>query len=70
MLDLTMPRMNGSEVHNAIRVVNSEMPILLVSGYTSAASTAMQDPHTDFLQKPYQLSDLRAKLERLLGIAQ
>jgi PAS domain S-box-containing protein len=70
MLDLTMPRMNGAEVHNAIRVVNSSIPILLVSGYTRAASGAMQDPHTDFLQKPYQLSELRTTLQQLLGIVQ
>ena len=68
LLDLTMPRMNGAEVHNAIRAVNPEMPILLVSGYTSAASATLEDPHTDFLQKPYQLSDLRLKMEQLLKI--
>ncbi|MGC3988686.1 MAG: PAS domain S-box protein [Chthoniobacteraceae bacterium] len=68
LLDLTMPRMNGAEVHAAIRAVNPEMPILLVSGYTSAAGATLDDPHTDFLQKPYQLSDLRLKMEQLLKI--
>jgi len=70
VLDLTMPRMNGTEVHAAIRALNPEIPILLVSGYTNAASASLQDPFTDFLQKPYQLSDIRMKLERLLKITQ
>jgi PAS domain S-box-containing protein len=64
ILDLTMPRRGGAEVHRLIRAVNPRIPILLTSGYSKEAVPELQvEGHpTVFLQKPYSLSQLEAAL--------
>jgi PAS domain S-box-containing protein len=64
ILDLTMPRKGGAEVHRLIRAVNPRIPILLTSGYSKEALPELQVEGypTVFLQKPYSLSQLDAAL--------
>ncbi len=67
LLDLTMPRMTGAEAFSAIRRLNTQVPILLASGYAEEAIAGQfyGKGLTGFLQKPFLLDDLRRVLEAL-----
>lgn len=68
MLDLTMPHPNGGETLRAIREMDPEAPVILMSGYTEDAmreSVGETNP-TAFLQKPYNLGVLKQMLEDVI----
>jgi nitrogen-specific signal transduction histidine kinase/CheY-like chemotaxis protein len=60
LLDLSMPGMNGLETRRALRQVNPGVRILLSSGYSEldVSEHLVQDPATEFLQKPYNMAAL------------
>jgi two-component system cell cycle sensor histidine kinase/response regulator CckA len=59
ILDLTMPGPNSDEVVRAMRATNSRVRIVISSGFTEP-DVATRMPEIDtFLQKPYELSQLR-----------
>jgi len=66
LLDLTMPRMDGVSAFREMKRIQSEIPIILCSGYTEREAT---ERFTDkglagFIQKPYRLQQLQEQLER------
>jgi PAS domain S-box-containing protein len=70
LLDMTMPGMTTDEIVQAIRALDSSVPILLNSGHTSNdAINLMLEKNTaqGFLGKPYTLSELVGKVQELLG---
>lgn len=70
VLDLMMPRMDGVETYNALRVRRPNLPILITSGYhPSSLSFLTTDPHALFLPKPFSPSEVLAALEQLIGTA-
>jgi len=69
LLDLTMPRLGGESVFNAIRELNTTVPVVMMSGYNQgevAARFGANGPAA-FVQKPFDLSVLREKLRAVLG---
>jgi two-component system cell cycle sensor histidine kinase/response regulator CckA len=69
LLDMTMPGMTTVEIVQGIRVLDSAVPILLNSGYTSNDTVKqMLDEGTvqGFLGKPYELSQLLEKIQQML----
>jgi FixJ family two-component response regulator len=50
-----MPRRSGVEVLEEIRRVHTDIPVVLMSGFTESevASILESDPRTSFLQKPF-----------------
>jgi len=68
LMDLTMPRMDGREAFHAMRDLDPGVPVVLSSGFSEKDSLqAFPDGGpAAFLQKPYQLKDLRAALQRAL----
>lgn len=61
LLDMTMPGMTTAEIVSAIRNMDSELPIVLTSGYTSGDTISqMVDSGLvqAFLPKPYQSQEL------------
>ena len=68
VLDLNLPRRDGTEVLEFLRSLNCEAPILIL--------TARQEPETrlrclemgadDFMQKPFSFAELRARCRALL----
>ncbi len=66
LLDLTLPHMNGWETLAALRKLRPKIPVILTSGY--AVEQVMADEHLEqpqaFLQKPYQIMDLKATLAK------
>jgi PAS domain S-box-containing protein len=69
LLDMTMPRMGGAEAFRRIRDLVPETRVLLTSGYTQKESLeSLTDlPPDGFLQKPFRIRELVAKVLEILG---
>ena len=68
LLDLTMPGMSGEDVLRALRRIDAEVPIAIVSGYAEREVLGRfgEDAPDAFLQKPFRLSALGRVLHTLL----
>ena len=64
LLDLTMPKRNGEETFRELRRISPDVRVILSSGYSEEAATAKFSPvgAGRFIQKPYQLDTMVAKL--------
>jgi PAS domain S-box-containing protein len=69
IVDLTMPAMDGEETFREIHRIDPRIPVILSSGYNEqeAVQRFVGKGLAGFLQKPYQLSQLRRKLREVLG---
>ncbi len=69
--DLRMPGMNGFELLSEIRKVDAEVPVLVMTGYSSVenAVEAMKRGASDFIKKPFDFAELRLLMERTLKAA-
>jgi two-component system chemotaxis response regulator CheB len=69
VLDLEMPRLNGLEVLDRLRLENSELPVIMCSAYTEhgARSTleALARGASDYVTKPAGQRDFEAAIESL-----
>ena len=64
--DMVMPgEMGGLDLARAARQRRPDLPVLLMTGYSAAASAAAEDA-IDLLTKPFTLEDLRKHLAKLL----
>jgi len=61
LLDLTMPKLGGIETYHEIRKTNTNIPIILSSGYNKQDEiTQIQGENLPaFLKKPYRLDSIR-----------
>ena len=68
-MDLTMPRMDGIECIRALRKLNSNVHILVVSALADKATAiqALKEGAQGFLCKPFSESDLTEAMDELLG---
>jgi two-component system cell cycle sensor histidine kinase/response regulator CckA len=71
LLDLTMPEMNGIEVLRALRQINHQAKVILMSGYSEQEVTmrASEQRPSAFLSKPFQLAKLRESIEKTMSAA-
>jgi two-component system, cell cycle sensor histidine kinase and response regulator CckA len=69
VLDVTMPRMNGTEVLAELRMRGSRVPVVLASGYSeeSLAPPAEGESAPVFVQKPFSTGNLLAGLDAALA---
>jgi nitrogen-specific signal transduction histidine kinase len=69
LMDLTMPRMDGREAFQAMQDLDPAVPVILSSGFTEQDSlrTLSGRGPAGFIQKPYQIKELRELLQRVLG---
>lgn len=69
LLDLTMPRLGGEEAFRELRRVRPDVRVLLMSGYTEQEVTTRFAGKglAGFLQKPFQLATLLAKVRQALA---
>jgi CheY-like chemotaxis protein len=67
LLDLTMPNMDGQQFFDRIQSLNPTVPVILSSGYSE--EEAMKRFHNSgiaaFIQKPYQVEVLIAKIQEI-----
>ena len=68
MLDHSMPRMGGVEVFRELRRLQSDVRVILCSGYSEREVTEdlAGEDLDGFLHKPYQLDTLREKIREVL----
>jgi two-component system cell cycle sensor histidine kinase/response regulator CckA len=68
IVDLTMPAMDGEDTFREIHRIDPRIPVILSSGYNEqeAVQRFVGKGLAGFLQKPYQLSQLRHKLREIL----
>lgn len=66
--DLRMPEMNGFDLLNELRQIDPEIPVLVMTGYSSVenAVEAMKRGANDFIKKPFDFQELRLTIERTI----
>ena len=66
---MIMPVMNGKELSDKLQPLRPEMKVLFLSGYTAdiISSQGVISDETHFLQKPFSLKELTAKVQEVLG---
>ena len=65
LLDMRMPGMDGLELQRHLNSNGCRMPVVIVTGHgdVSSAVSAMKEGAVDFIQKPFDKSDLLAAIE-------
>lgn len=68
VIDVIMPRMNGREVVERIRMQRPDLPVIMTSGYTDEIIdlAVISELRVAFLQKPVRPQDLLATIESCL----
>ena len=70
--DLRMPGMNGFELLSELRQVDVDIPVLVMTGYSSVenAVEAMKNGASDFIKKPFDFNELKLMIERSIKATQ
>jgi two-component system cell cycle sensor histidine kinase/response regulator CckA len=68
LLDMIMPDTGGGEVFDAMKAINPDVKAILTSGYTldGNARDIMERGCRAFIQKPFTIQDLSAKIRAVL----
>jgi two-component system, NtrC family, response regulator AtoC len=68
ILDIRLPDMNGLDFLRAMREVEPDIPVIVMTAYTDVkvAVDAMKAGATDYLQKPFELDELKVIVSRAL----
>jgi DNA-binding NtrC family response regulator len=68
ILDLMMPNMSGLDLLEQIRRVDSDLAIIIVTGYPSVetATSCISHDVSAYLQKPFGIEEFRAVVERIV----
>jgi len=68
ILDITMPQMGGKETFQRLRKMNPTLRVLLSSGYSmeGKAKEILEEGGSGFIQKPFRIRDLAAKVRQVL----
>ena len=66
--DLRMPEMSGFDLLTRVREIDSDLPVLVMTGYSSVenAVEAMKLGATDFIKKPFDFEELKLIIDRNL----
>ena len=67
--DVVMPEMNGRDLAGHISSLYPDIQILFMSGYTAnvIAHQGVLDEGVHFIQKPFSMQDMAAKIQEVLG---
>ena len=67
-LDMIMPEMNGKDTYDALKKINPEVKVLLMSGYSlnKQIEELMDKGCNGFIQKPFKIVHLSQKLREVL----
>lgn len=70
MTDVVMPKMSGKDLAQEMKTLIPEIKILFMSGYTANVIThrGILDEEVNFIQKPFSIKDLAAKVREALAI--
>ena len=64
LLDFGLPDLDGSEVYEIIREIDTNLPVIFATGHGDRRilHDRLHDPYTRFLQKPFEVADLLAMM--------
>jgi CheY-like chemotaxis protein len=65
---MVMPRMGGGEAYASLKEIDSNVKVLLSSGYSmdGQAAEILKRGCDGFIQKPFKLNDLSNKLREII----
>jgi CheY-like chemotaxis protein len=68
ILDVMMPGIGGKETYRQLRAINSQVKVLLSSGYSTEGEVGeiLKEGVSGFVQKPYREEELAAKVREVL----
>ena len=68
ILDLVMPRISGGEIYDRLKAIDSNVKVLLSSGYSvdGQATEILNRGCDGFIQKPFRLDELSKKIRVVL----
>jgi len=69
-LDVKMPEMGGIEALEQIRKINKEIPVIIITSSSTRESAieALAKGANDFVLKPFEWQELKAKIEKVYKI--
>ncbi len=69
LIDLMMPKLGGLELLSRIKTINPETVVIMMSGFGTVETSvkAMKAGAYDFIQKPFNVSQLRLSVDRALN---
>jgi DNA-binding NtrC family response regulator len=69
--DMQMPNMTGTEVLTQIRAVNQQIPVIIITAYSTVDNTieVLRLGATDFVKKPFDMEELKLTIDKALNIA-
>ena len=70
IMDLEMPRMNGTEAMAAIKVLHPDLPVIVFTGYPGNQEHALYTGAAKVLTKPLRLRDLEREVREILTEAE
>src|ERR1700704_150719 len=70
LLDLQMPGMDGFEVMEGLKAieVNGYLPVLVITAQPGHKLRALEAGAKDFVSKPFELAELRARVHNILEV--
>ncbi len=66
--DVVMPEMSGPEFAEWLALVNPELPILFMSGYTDERVLPYRHNRTAFIEKPFDMNTLEERIRDLTEV--
>jgi CheY-like chemotaxis protein len=69
ILDMIMPGLSGSETYDSVKKIDPNIKVILSSGYSieGQAAQILEKGCNAFIQKPFTINDLSAKIKEVLG---
>jgi YesN/AraC family two-component response regulator len=69
ILDVNMPGMGGTDVLACMKAISPELSVVIVTGFSSkdVAINALKRRADDYIEKPFEMEEMREVMERLLG---
>ena len=69
--DLHMPRMDGLQLLKEVRKTDAELPVIIVTaqGEISSAIDAMKNGASDYILRPFDLTELELAIQRALSFS-
>jgi two-component system, cell cycle sensor histidine kinase and response regulator CckA len=69
VLDMVLPEMSGGEIYDRLRQMNSQVKVILSSGYglDSKTSEILSRGCSGFIQKPFNLQSLSETIQKVLN---
>ncbi len=71
IMDVVMPKSSGPEAYEKMRTINSDMPVIFVTGYDARSEIGdlnlASDAPVTVLQKPYSKDSLEKKIREILS---